>query len=150
MDGQDIYKIIKKDSKLRKHFMGVYPFESLPVKKMVEKQCFIFNNNISSVKREGHWLALHKTNEQTIEFYDSFGFPPEFYGLIKKYPVLKNYTMVYHNKDLQPIASETCGLYCIYFISMRARGHKFTNILSGFSQNKEINDNIVKKYCNFY
>ena len=79
----------------------------------------------------GHWVALHKVDNQTIEFFDSYGFAPDEelkYATYNDTPYLtplmkkSNYKFIYNNVKLQVFASDvnTCGRWTATRIAMRS------------------------------
>ncbi|KMQ87608.1 hypothetical protein RF55_13066 [Lasius niger] len=77
-----------------------------------------------------HWLSIYLQNEQTLEFYDSFGLPPEVYGedisrFVKKYS-----DVVWNSTPVQSLTSNVCGQFCIYFIVKRSQGFCMKMIVS--------------------
>ena len=141
MDGFELYSIIEKDPKLSKNIVGIYPFDKIP-KNFGNHKGLIFNNEISS-KGGSHWLALFKINDNTLEFFDSFGLPEEFYGLKSRHPFLLKYKINYRNKQIQSINSDICGLYAIYYLENRVRGHSLNAIFDRFGEDYYSNDKII-------
>ena len=63
------------------------------------------------------------------EFFDSYGFPPEVYGM-EDY-ILRNVTM-HNDLPLQGITSDVCGDYCLFYLLHRARNKELNTIASKF------------------
>ncbi|GFX27461.1 uncharacterized protein TNCV_4904381 [Trichonephila clavipes] len=60
----------------RTFFRGVYASDSIPILK--KKSTIVVNLDASS-QPGSHWLAFYHENN-CIEFFDSYGYPPEYYG----------------------------------------------------------------------
>lgn len=86
-----------------------------------------------------HWIALWVL-EDTIEFMDSFGLEPAYYGWSFALPVLMN------TRQLQSDTASTCGAYCLYFLYFRALGLNMATILEFFSTDTQLNDLHVTRF----
>ena len=144
MDGYQLYKIVQKNGRLKGSILGIVSFDRIP-KTMMNNYMVIFNNE-PSFKPGSHWLALYKRSKKVYEFFDSFGLPPAFYQLTKKHPFLKDCKIICQNKQLQSISSNLCGLYCIYYLQLRIRGHNMNDIVNHFGSNCKINDAIIMNH----
>ena len=58
-----------------------------------------------------HWIVLDWSRRLPY-FFDSFGHSPKYYG----FPPMQHW-----KKHLQDPNSDTCGLYCIYYVMHRAK-----------------------------
>lgn len=98
-----------------------------------------------SFKLGSHWIAIVIPYKGNAEFFDSLGKPPWFYGtkfvnfLINNGP---NY--VYNSKRIQQSGTDTCGLYCLYFILRRCLGRTYQEILEPFKDNLSCNEYFIK------
>ena len=72
---------------------------------------------------------MYFTSPGISEFFDSYGFPPEVYGM-EDY-ILRNVTM-YNDLPLQGITSDVCGDYCIFYLLHRVRNKDLNTIASKF------------------
>jgi hypothetical protein len=87
-----------------------------------------------SKKLDGHWISVFKVDDQTLEFYDSYGFKidqelPFFeYNLRQGVPHLShliqnsNYKLITNQIDFQTIRKDinTCGRYASLRVKMRS------------------------------
>ncbi len=104
----------------RAKFLGVLPFDRFPVAELESSQnlyslFFVLNTDPSS-EPGTHWLACyydHSSN--TIEFFDSYGYPPEFYNL--HFP--PQISLLSNQFTLQSDTSTVCGQYAIFFLVSR-------------------------------
>jgi len=95
----------------------------------------------------GHWVALLRRSNNTLEFYDPYGFAPdedlqysdynlrEHNGeLVPHLTVLmKGYKVIYNKEQLQEVKEHvnTCGRYCALRIRLKdASLNKFNNLLT--------------------
>jgi hypothetical protein len=51
---------------------------------------------------------------------------------------------------LQPVDSNTCGLYCLYFLYYRVRNVSYEDIVKRFSGDVYHNDSIVINFYKYY
>ena len=78
----------------------------------------------------GHWTALFTIDDETVEFFDSYGFAPDQelnYATYNDTPYLSNlmkasgYNFIYNDKKLQTFAHDinTCGRWTSLRVRMR-------------------------------
>lgn len=84
--------------------------------------------NTDKLGQDGaHWLALYVSGPSKVEYFDSLA-RKTIVTDIRKYlrrfkECNKNYV------PLQPLNSEACGYYCVYFLLERCRGVRFDKIV---------------------
>lgn len=137
MDGDQIRMIISKDRCLREHFRGIFARDQVP--RCLLPGFYFWNNGLYSSSGE-HWLATYVTNDYTVEFFDSFGNSPQFYG----WNIIGD--VMYNKKSLQAPDSDICGMYCIFFMHFRSRGYSLQTILDNFSENSIQNDEYIQEF----
>ncbi len=113
-----LYKILKRDKITQKTFLGVFPRNYLP-KKLKYPCCFIINTH-PSYKSGEHWLAFYYNKDGFCHFFDSFGMPPQFYGL-QSYIEKTSNGWSYNSKRIQSLKSYFCGFYSFIFLFLKAR-----------------------------
>lgn len=114
--------------------MGVFPSDKIPdIRKF---PCALVLNTDKHDEKGSHWLAVYIQDQRTLEFFDSFGLPPDVYGEdITRF--IKRYCRIQWNKiPLQSLTSNVCGQYCIYFIVKRSQGHCMKSIIHLLSKKK--------------
>ena len=80
----------------------------------------------------------------TVECFDSYGKPPEFYG-----PAFTEFLNKHcdqwelSDRKLQSDWSDVCGHYCIFYLSHRARGQSMKKIVQLFGNDTVLNDSKV-------
>ena len=107
--------------------------DDLPAHVSDRPQTFVVNTD--TCDEEGsHWVVFHFPAMGMPEFFDSMGNAPETYQRHFRNVLILNgpqYNMV--RSQLQPDDSDTCGLYCVYYVKMRARGFNMADIVKDFS-----------------
>ena len=79
MNGKEIQSLINKDAALKIQFLGVFAANELSSHIPVGKGLIV---NCCKRKLPGHhWLALYQSSVEKVEFFDSYGRKPCFYGL---------------------------------------------------------------------
>lgn len=120
MNSLQIHRVLTHDLHAQRYFMGVFPSDKVP--KLQRFPAAIVINTDKHDESGTHWLALYMENKQTLEFYDSFGLPPETYGE-DIYRYVKTFKVVQWNiLPLQSPTSNVCGQFCIYFVVKRCQG----------------------------
>ncbi|GBN88411.1 hypothetical protein AVEN_170569-1 [Araneus ventricosus] len=76
MNGNEIHFILSRDPYTSPLFRGVFSSDTIPMLK--EKSAIVVNADKSS-EPGSHWLAFYQEADD-IDFFDSYGNPPEFYG----------------------------------------------------------------------
>ena len=146
MNGNEIQSLVSKDVVLKNQFLGVFAADELPDYIPVGKGLIV---NCCKRSLPGiHWVALYRPSSKRIEFFDSFGRDPWFYGLnINTFD-----TIQYNNVQLQNVFSNVCGLYCILYLFQRVRGNQMSKVVNMFSRNNTtFNDRLVKsKICTYF
>ena len=115
-------------------------------------ECYIINYHGKNT-RMGHWISVCK-NDREICFYDSMGFPPEFYTP-RIYDHIKNHCdmrKIRNKRQFQSFSTIVCGGYQILFIYFLHQTQNFIKALRKMDklfphQNRHIlNDIILLKY----
>ena len=91
--------------------------------------------------RGEHWIVIDMTGSIPFVF-DSFGKPPATYGLPNNWN--------YSKYPLQGAKSDTCGLYCVYYITCKNDGLSLKHMMKIFGKNKSINDEKVTLWLSHY
>ena len=152
------------------HFLGVFPFDLFPITAFFQTSstgslssllsshylyharpsnnkdsvCCIVNTD-PATEPGTHWIAFflaHNNRSSEIEFFDSYGLPPSFYGFSFPSP---SHTQLLHNTiRLQSLKTTVCGQYCILFLILRSFLHLFFPISSNSSTLKPLQ--FISKY----
>lgn len=151
MNENQIRKILFNDHITRTCFIGVFPCDRIPREIPRFPAAFVMNTD-PHYKPGRHWIAVYVKSPSTVEFFDSFGNKPQYFGEnMSKY--FENFPQVVCNTvSLQSPISAVCGQYCVYFLYYRCRQRSLSSIVSPFKSYNVTNDirvyNFVKKYFN--
>ena len=128
------------------NFLGVFASDELCKLRIVSFPAFLVSNLDISSSPGSHWISL-RVCEKSIEIFDSLGFDRKLWG---KYPIgLQTFLARYKNSHsflispiLQPIYTQDCGFYCIFFVLYRNL-FTFAECVSYFSKILTLNHNIL-------
>ncbi|GFU90556.1 uncharacterized protein TNCV_2574891 [Trichonephila clavipes] len=130
MYASQIHRILSRDRDASRYFIGVFPSDEIPLPK---ERAILVANTDTRDQEGSHWLAMYIKDKNTLEFFDSYGFPPEMYGVhISKYA--EQFTNVkWNKKSIQSLTSNVCELYCVYFLLKisRVTPHRSLNFSRG-------------------
>ena len=96
---------------------------------------YVVNSKPSTHPGE-HWLVIDWTYQKPYLF-DSFGNSPKYYGL----PPMKHW-----KRALQDPKSDTCGVYCMYYIVHRSKHYSPERMFHKFQRHRKKNDMRVLKW----
>lgn len=135
-------------------FCGVWSSDHLSLLNSTFKPpaYFIVNTHPSHMPGE-HWLALTLEKDGKATFFDSYGLPPDFDHFPKtilQFLKERSQGIKYHNMQLQHHLSAVCGHHCVYYLSHRACGLSFEQMLSLYDQDVIKNDLMVYDYVKKY
>lgn len=135
---------IKCDSVLNEDVLGVYASNRLPRQRINQASGLIVNTDVYSQPGQ-HWCAIYNDGKGRIEFFDSYGRPPERNSHhIKSWIHERANSCSFNRKQLQSNHSSVCGFYCILYLHQRLRGISLDDFVETFdSSNLEANDDYV-------
>lgn len=138
MNNREIARILKSNYITSGIFVTVHAADTLPEKPRSRKPCAYVSNTHNHTQPGEHWICFYWPPAGHGEYFDSYGFEPklvfqEFLGSRYSYNV----------EFLQYPFSSTCGQYVIYYIYMRALGKKPAEILSSFSEDDLLGNDIL-------
>ena len=147
MNEEEIAKILTTDSFTRRNFRGVFAKDEFTIfSNLNSHQTFIVNTDNSN-QPGSHWVAFQFSGDYSCEYFDSYGFPPSFYGFDN---VLKSYKIYMSNKRIQGYKSSVCGQYCVLFLLLRGRGYSYHDFMSFFHKNPAVNDHATNNTLVIY
>ncbi len=126
--------------KFCKSFKGVYPVDLIP--KYFNSGTIIINTD-PSTKPGSHWVAVYINND-TGEYFDSFGFPPINKEIISFLDNNSTNGWSYNSLHIQNLLSHTCGNYCVLYVMAKNKGYSITDFLNLFTMNTDLNEIILK------
>ncbi len=145
MNSKQLLRVLKSDSYTRARLGGVFPADQLPV---IHSYPYVLICNTDTKDLPGaHWLAIYFDSNRRAEFFDSYGLPLAFYGHFFEQFLRKNSVGFTHNsKCLQSLMSTVCGQFCIFYLIHRSRGVSLEKIISVFTEDPFINDELVHDF----
>ena len=106
---------------------------------------FVIANTDTSLGPGEHWVTFYFPKRGPDEFFDSLGNAPIDYEAGFERALTKPYWMICNR--LQDSNSNTCGLYCLYYVMERYGGRTMEDIVKPFLiHTLKKNDNFVKEY----
>ena len=145
MNGYELETLLLSNVKVKRMFGGIFPRDKLPI--TIAKKPVIYIVNTDHSRGHGiHWVCIFIGVNNVIEYWDSFGFDIR-HKEIHDFVVLNSTRYVFNNLVLQPLFSDTCGYYCLFFAKYKSRGVSMRGILRHFRVERPYyNDFIVKRY----
>ena len=137
MNGLEILKTVVGDGVSCTYFGGLMSIDRL---KFIPTSRIFYICNTDVWKNKGkHWIVMYLIND-TFEYFDPIGNKPGF--LFQNY--MKKYTnnIIFNTERVQPLNTNTCGEYCIFFASMRSRNVSFKDIMKYMQNDKTVLDYI--------
>ena len=123
---------------------GVYLQDDIP--SQLKKGFYIINLQSKKTKGNGtHWCIFYFDKQESY-YFDPMGFiaPEYIHKRIKPY--------IYCDKQVQSIDTSSCGFYCIAFIIFLSnnsnKNNGFKTFINMFSNNVNMNENILNKILN--
>jgi hypothetical protein len=110
--------------------------------------CGFIANTDNHLHKGRHWTAFFFPNSTTIEYFDSYGKPIDYFNTeFSKYTSHFS-NLVVNYKQLQSVYSDVCGMYCLFFLFQRMNGVSFHDIIERFSNVYDYNDSFVYNFVN--
>ncbi|VDI57436.1 Hypothetical predicted protein [Mytilus galloprovincialis] len=106
--------------------------EDLPSYVSDRPRTFVVNTD-NCDQKGSHWVAFYFPASGPPEFFDSLGRYPETYQRYFRNVLIVNgpeYCVI--GNQIQPNDSNTCGLYCIYYVKLRCRGLEMKTLSAPF------------------
>lgn len=149
MDSVQLTRILSSNPYTRKPFYGVFPCDMLPREKLLQRPvCLVINTHPHNLPGE-HWLAIYLTEENTGEFFDSYGHPPDhplFPKTIVKFLRKNASKTMFQPRAVQASDSVVCGYHCVFFLQHRCKGLTFKTIQELYSHDLQRNDEMVVEH----
>lgn len=137
---------IREDACLNKLVKGVYSSDVIPSGNELYPYAYVINTDPQSQPGE-HWLVCVCENDQTREFYDSFGRSPSYFNenISKKF---KGFD--FNDIQIQKEYNDTCGFHVLYFLIMKCRGKSLKNIVNSLKglhdPDRFVYDRVIKYF----
>ena len=119
-----------------KYFDGIYSSDTL--NEIREKPSLIICNTDPSDKPGEHWV-LFFFSENSVDFFDSLGRDIKYYGSVFLH-FIANFVDNYEQslQRLQPIDSDLCGQYCLYYAFAKCNGLSMDEIIYSMPNNEYV------------
>lgn len=128
MQASELVNVIENFNSIKKNFVGIYSFDTIP--KRFRSNGFLISNTQNSSEPGEHWFCLIKKSPKKFEYFDSLGVDE---AKLKKIQTLKVFnrhsTVVFNETPFQKQTSISCGLFVLYFII-----HRMHNLDMSFSE----------------
>ena len=143
---QELWQVSLHDPSLAIAMRGVFPSDKLPI--INTYPAALIANTDPHDQPGTHWIAMYFESPYESEFFDSYGFPPETYGMDKY--ILRERTY-YNDKPLQGLTSDVCGDYCLFYLLHRTRSVDLNAIQAKFKRyDSQWNDAQVAQFVHNY
>lgn len=128
MDTKQLWNALSLNPVTNKYFDGIYSSDTL--KEIKEKPTLIICNTDPSNKPGEHWV-LFFFSKNSVDFYDSLGREITYYGnvfldFVKKFADDVKQCL----KRTQPVKSDLCGQYCLYYAFAKCNGLPMEKIIN--------------------
>ena len=127
-----------------KYFDGIYSSDTL--KDIVDKPELIICNTDPSNKPGEHWV-LFFFNNNSVDFFDSLGRDINYYGSVFL-DFIANFSDNYKQclERMQPIESDLCGQYCLYYAFAACNGFSMEEIVHNIPDYEYVVEFVNKNY----
>ena len=97
------------------YFRGVFMRDTLPTYPLFKESMVV---NLDSARNRGtHWVCSYKENDDTVEYFDSFGLEPPSEMISYWHRRNPSIRIIYNSEQSQAIDDNICGHLCLYFFS---------------------------------
>ena len=128
MNTKQLWIALTLNPKSNFYFDGIFSIDTL--KDIKEKPSLIICNTDPSDEPGKHWV-LYFFNEDSVDFYDSLVRDITYYGS-EFIDFIKNFTSNFEQylRRTQPIKSDLCGQYCLYYAFAKCNGLSMEKIIN--------------------
>jgi hypothetical protein len=147
MRGSEFYQYFDKIPIVNKQFLKVTSIDEIP--REIKEKHFLISNLSPSNELGTHWIALIRSENDTLEIFNSLGMT-SIDNLRPYLKLKKKVNVVFNEQVFQSRESTSCGFFCIYFIVHRILNldMSFEHVLEHiFSADCQINENKVVNFC---
>ena len=131
MNTEEISFILKHLlSNSRTHFLGVFASDKLPPINTIAAYtpcCYVANTDPTGWGGS-HWVAFFHPLPNKLEFFDSYGRPPQEFG----YTFPKSIQISHNKFQIQGLGSQVCGHFSIFFLYHRSQNYTMYSIIKKF------------------
>ena len=136
MNTKQLWNALNLNPVTNKFFDGIFSIDTL--KDIKEKPTLIICNTDPSYKSGEHWV-LFFFNDNSVDFFDSLSRDITYYGS-EFIDFVKNFANDYKYvvKRTQPIGSDVCGHYCLYYAYKKCNDISMGEIILDISNNNVV------------
>ena len=127
MNTKQLWNALTLNPSTNKYFDGIFSVDTL--KEIEEKPDLIICNTDPSYKSGEHWVLFFFSGN-SVDFYDSLGRETTYYGSVF-IDFIKNFAYDFKQclRRMQPIQSDLCGHYCLYYAFAKCHGYSMEEII---------------------
>ena len=125
-----------------KTFKDVFPRDRLP--ESLNIKCGIIINTDKAEDPGEHWVSIYKNQKGFVIYFDSFGLPPFHTEIIKFINKISPIGWFYNTITFQSVYQDTCGMYCVFFLTCMLRHGDFNYFRAIFNSKPNLNDVLAK------
>ena len=145
MNTKQLWNALVNNKVTEPFFDGIFPRDMLTI--IENKPQLIICNTDPSFKKREHWI-LFFFDKNFVEFFYPLGksinnYGKEFSELINKFADEYKFCKV----RAQPIQSNLCGDYCLYYAYGRCKGYSMEYIIESMSSSHKVIKFVNKHYC---
>ena len=144
MNTKQLWNALCLNADTYKYFDGIYSSDTL--KEIVDKPDLIICNTDPSNKPGEHWV-LFFFRDGSVDFFDSLGRDIKYYGSVFL-DFIANFVDNYKQciKRMQPIQSDLCGQYCLYYAFAACNGFPMEEIVHNIPNYEYVVNFVNKNY----
>ena len=144
MNTKQLWNALILNPVTNKYCDGIFSIDTL--QDIKEKPTLIICNTDPSYKPGEHWI-LFFFYDNSVDFFDSLGrdityYGSEFIDFVKNFANDYKYTV----KRTQPIGSDVCGHYCLYYGFKICNDISMQEIILDISNNDDVVDFVNKMF----
>ena len=149
MNTEELLQVMKSDAFTSKYNCYVLPLDHFLQRSFTKSSLVVFNYDNSN-ESGSHWVAVFIGNNQNVEYFDSYAYPPLNHSLAQKMKILSHDKEIVYNKTCFQGNSSACGQYCLVYFLLRTRGCIMSDIKRILLMCKSTieRDNIVNYFIN--
>lgn len=126
---------------------GIFSIDKIP--RNLKEKHFIICNLSPSTLPGSHWIAIIRSEKNTLEIFNSLGVE-NLDNLTPHFKFPNNFELVYNEQKFQSNVSVKCGFFCIYFIVHRVLNFdmSFEHLIEDiFNYDPNTNETLVTNFC---
>lgn len=150
MNTKQLWNALTRNPETNFYFDGIFSADTL--NSITEKPELIICNTDPSNKPGEHWV-LFFFKGKSVDFYDSLGRDIKYYGSLF-INFIKDFANDYKQciRRTQPIDSDLCGHYCLYYALAKCNGDSMETIIDRMVSSDHVIDVVNKNFsfCSSY